>query len=319
MKRWLVAITVVFIVEFIVVSSVSLNAQAQVPLTSQAPAATADVAAVPVQAAQPVPTPAATPPIVGRNEDPVPKSVPASALPAGYPGTTQPALQQNTVRAPIRAIVSPTVQPLPGLPPKMVEQPNTKSEILSILPPVAKAPELRAVLRTSVGDITIRLDRANATRTADYFVGLARGDIDFTDIKTSKPVKRPFYNGLIFHRVVKNTLIQTGDPFGTGRGGSGTVIPDEIKPSMKFDRPGLVAMAPMREGHGTTLAKNSASSQFFITLREMPEWNGQFTIFGVVEDGMDVVKKISDSKVGPTERPIKRIYLVAVEIIESNK
>jgi peptidyl-prolyl cis-trans isomerase A (cyclophilin A) len=199
----------------------------------------------------------------------------------------------------------------------MVEQPAAKSEIISILPPAQKAPEIRAVLRTSVGDITIKLDRINAPRTVDYFAGLARGDIDFVDIKTSKPVKRPFYNGLIFHRVVKNTLIQTGDPFGNGRGGSGQTIPDEIKPSMKFDRPGMVAMAPMRDSTGTALSKGTNSSQFFITLREMPKWDGQFTIFGEVEDGLDVVQKIASVKVGPTERPIKRIYLVAVEIIES--
>ncbi len=196
---------------------------------------------------------------------------------------------------------------------------EARSEIIAVLPPAQRPPETRAVLRTSVGDITVRLDRLNAPQTVDYFAGIAKGEVDFTDIKTSKPVKRPFYNGLIFHRVVKNTLIQTGDPFGNGRGNSGRTLPDEIKPSMKFDRPGLVAMAPMRESNGTKTAANSNSSQFFITLREMPEWNGQYTIFGEVEDGLDVVQKIANSKVGPTERPIKRIYLVAVDILESAK
>jgi peptidyl-prolyl cis-trans isomerase A (cyclophilin A) len=202
---------------------------------------------------------------------------------------------------------------------EMTEQHQQKSEVISVLPPAQRAPEVRAVLRTSVGDITVRLDRLNAPHTANYFAGLAGGNIDFTDIKTSKPVKRPFYNGLVFHYVIKNMLIQTGDPFGNGRGGTGQTITDEIKPTMKFDRPGLVAMAPARDSGGTGLAKNSNSSQFFITLKEMPEWNGQFTIFGEVEDGLDVVQKIANAKVGPTGRPIKRIYLVAVEIIESAK
>jgi peptidyl-prolyl cis-trans isomerase A (cyclophilin A) len=303
MKRWLTE----FITIVVAASSISVMALAQINPPPGLPAPGAPT--VPAQPSS-TPAPTATPDIVGRNVDPAP-----APLPQGYPGSAPTAPAAPAALNPARPLSpSPLAQP-----PKMVEQPNTKSEIISALPPVAKSSELRAVLRTSVGDITIRLDRVNAAKTAAYFVSLAKGDVDFTDIKTSKPVKRPFYNGLIFHRVVKNTLIQTGDPFGNGRGGSGVIIPDEIKPSMKFDRPGLVAMAPMRDGVGTTLAKNSASSQFFITLREMPDWNGQFTIFGEVEDGMDVVQKIANVKVGPTERPIKRIYLVAVEIIESTK
>lgn len=225
----------------------------------------------------------------------LPPGLPPGALPPGFPTTGIPSSAQGT------------------------EVNQQRSEIIAVLPPAERPPELKAVLRTSVGDITIRLDRMNAPHTVEYFSGLAKGEIDFTDIKTSKPVKRPFYNGLIFHRVVKGTLIQTGDPFGNGRGNSGQTIQDELKPTMKFDRPGLVAMAPMRDATGTGLAKSTNSSQFFITLREMPEWNGQFTVFGEVEDGLDVVQKIANAKVGPTERPIKRIYLVAVDIIEPEK
>lgn len=194
----------------------------------------------------------------------------------------------------------------------------TPSEVISVLPPVPKSSELRAVLRTSVGDITIKLDRANAPMTVAHFVGLARGEKEFIDVKTSKPTKRPFYNGLTFHRVVRGYLVQTGCPFGTGRGTAGDIakVPDEIRPSMKFNRPGLVAMAPQRDASGLKNLKESNSSQFFITTTEMPSFDDQFTIFGEVEDGMDVVAKIAAAKVGPTERPIKRIYLVAVEIIE---
>ncbi len=330
MKRWLASLFFLFFALFIAVASTSRTAYAQAtpsadPVVPGATSLSLQPSLTPIQPPT-TPAPTATPAAVGRNIGPV-----EPALPQGYPGSVSAApgsiSEPNQNKQPVQIPVNREQQntagsstaSLHGQPPKMIEQPNMKSEIISALPPVAKVAELRAVLRTSVGDITIRLDRAKAARTANYFLALARGEIDFTDIKTSKQVKRPFYNGLIFHRVVKNTLIQTGDPFGNGRGGSGTTNPDENTPSMKFDRPGLVAMAPMREGVGTTLAKNSSSSQFFITLREMPEWNGQFTIFGEVEDGMDVVQKIANVKVGPTERPIKRIYLVAVEIIESTK
>lgn len=199
------------------------------------------------------------------------------------------------------------------------EERFTPSEIVSGLPPAKMASDLRAVLRTSMGDITIKLDKLHAPATVNHFVALARGDKEFVDVKTSKRVKRPFYNGLIFHRVVKGHLIQTGCPFGNGRGGPGDIamMPDEIKPMMKFNRPGLVAMAPMRED-GTKIRKDSNGSQFFISLKEMPEWDEKFTIFGEVEDGMDVVQKIANVKVGPTERPIKRVFLTAIDIFEGS-
>ena len=255
------------------------------------------------------PTPSPTPaPFVGQN-------LPAAAeLPAGFPVNSRPQSEP-----PAQAQLPPYQQQNQAPP---VASPRADrfapSEVIPILPPIAKVSELRAVLRTSVGDITIKLDRVNAPATVSHFVGLARGEKEFIDVKTSKPVKRPFYNGLIFHRAVKGTLIQTGCPFGNGRGGPGSIanVGDEVKASMKFARPGMVAMAPMRDAAGMTTLKNSNGSQFFITLKEMPEWAGQFTVFGEVEDGMDVVQKIANSKVGPTERPIKRIYLVAVEIIE---
>ncbi|MES2854433.1 MAG: peptidylprolyl isomerase, partial [Bdellovibrionota bacterium] len=95
-------------------------------------------------------------------------------------------------------------------------------------------------------------------------------------------------------------------------------IPDEIKEPMKFDRAGLVAMAPIRDESGVKTRKNSNGSQFFITLRAMPEWDNQYTIIGEVEEGFDVAKKISNVKVGPTERPIKRVYLGAIDIFEGD-
>jgi peptidyl-prolyl cis-trans isomerase A (cyclophilin A) len=326
-STWIIAAALTMIAAF---------ANAQTPPPESAPTAATAIPAAP--------PPVATPPVVGVNNGSQPTMAPQpnfthSTGPSAPPSLSPAVLQaiQAQQRQMMRQQMNPPssngfspssngFQPSFGYSGNANANTNTtnaqegqKSEIVAVLPPADRAPELRAVLRTSVGDITIRLDRVNAPLTVEYFTGLAKGEIEFTDVKTSKPVKRPFYNGLIFHRAVKNTLIQTGDPFGNGRGNSGHTVPDEIKPTMKFDRPGMVAIAPMRESKGTAIARGTNSSQFFITLREMPEWNGQFTIFGEVEDGLDVVQKIANSKVGPTERPIKRIYLVAVDILESAK
>lgn len=272
-----------------------------------------------VQTVNITPPATATPPqpVVGQNVDTTQTQTQTPTPPPATPAPAPSATSDQTT-APSEALP-------PGFP--AAKQKNEKreerfipSEVVTALPPIAKAQEIRAVLRTSLGDITLKLDRLNAPLTVAHFVALVRGDKESIDVKTSKPVKRPFYNGLTFHRVLKGTLIQTGDPFGNGRGDAGPAagVPDENKPNMKFNRPGLVAMAPMRDESGKNLVKNSNSSQFFITLREMHDWDGQFTIFAEVEDGLDVVQKIANSKVGPTDRPIKRVYLVAVEIIESN-
>jgi peptidyl-prolyl cis-trans isomerase A (cyclophilin A) len=199
------------------------------------------------------------------------------------------------------------------------EIPLVKSEIEQVVPRTAKKNELRAILRTSLGDVTILLNRQMTPNTVSHFVGLAKGEKEFIDPKTSKRVKRPFYNGLTFHRVIKGMLVQTGCPFGNGRGGPGEIatIPDEIKGPMKFNRPGLVAMAPVRKSPGTETAKDTNGSQFFITLTQVPEWDDKYTIFGEVEDGLDIIQKISAVKVGPTERPIKRVYLLSVDIVDA--
>jgi peptidyl-prolyl cis-trans isomerase A (cyclophilin A) len=179
--------------------------------------------------------------------------------------------------------------------------------------------QMKAILKTSMGNITIRFGKFAAPETIAHFTGLASGEKKFIDVNTSKTVQRPFYDGLIFHRTIRGVLIQTGCPFGTGRGGPGELasIKSELTPDMKFDRPGLVAMALMREQNGTKLIKDSIGSQFFITLAPMPAWDADgYTIFGEVESGMNVVQKIAASRTGPTDRPIKKVFLNQVEIID---
>lgn len=212
-----------------------------------------------------------------------------------------------------------------GGPPQTAEQPGAAekkpefvaSEVETYDPTRRKIGEPRAVVHTSHGTFTIKLLSSLAPNAVDNFIALARGEKTFLDSKTSKKVKRPFFNGLIFHRVLGGTLVQTGCPFGTGRGGPGYTVADEIGPLSKFSKKGMVAMAPQRDEKGTK--KDTGGSQFFITLAPQPSWNGTYTIFGEVEKGMDVVEKIGKTKTGPTDRPIKKVVIQSVEILDEGR
>ncbi len=150
------------------------------------------------------------------------------------------------------------------------------------------------VLETNVGKIELKLFPKAAPLAVENFV---------------THVKNGYYNGLIFHRVIKGFMIQGGDPTGTGRGGESIwhkEFKNEYAPNLTFDRPFLLAMA----NHGP----NTNGSQFFITVAPAPWLNGGYTIFGKVIKGQDVVKKIENVSTGPGDRPmfdqvIKRAYL----------
>jgi peptidyl-prolyl cis-trans isomerase A (cyclophilin A) len=143
-----------------------------------------------------------------------------------------------------------------------------------------------------MGPITFRLYEKESPITVQNFVDLAVGKKEWADPKTGQRVKRPLYNGLTFHRVIPDFMIQGGDPEGTGRGGTDP-IPDEFDPSLSFDRPGRVAMA--------NAGPRTGSSQFFITEKPTPWLNGRHTIFGQVTDGQAVVAKIARVPADPTD------------------
>ena len=149
------------------------------------------------------------------------------------------------------------------------------------------------VIETNMGTIEVSMYRADAPKTVENFEGLA---------------KKGYYNGIIFHRVIENFMIQGGDPNGTGTGGEsiyGAKFEDEISPRLKFDREGLLAMA--------NAGPNTNGSQFFITLVPTPWLNSHHTIFGEVVAGMDVVKaigKVATSK--PGDKPLKDIVMQKV-------
>ena len=154
------------------------------------------------------------------------------------------------------------------------------------------AEELYATFTTSAGEIVVKLLPEKAPKTVENFVALAEGTKEWTDPTTRQQVKRPLYDGTIFHRVIPDFMIQGGDPLGTGYGGPGFKFADEIGPENKFDRPGLLAMA--------NAGPNTNGSQFFITEVPTPHLNRGHTIFGEVVKGFELVPKIARAGNGKT-------------------
>lgn len=166
---------------------------------------------------------------------------------------------------------------------------------------------LYAVINTTKGPITIQLFEKEAPLTVQNFVALALGQKQWRDPVTKQVKTTPLYNGTIFHRVISGSLIQGGDPSGTGVGNVGFTIPDEWnRSSMLFNIPGRVAMANF--GPGT------AASQFFITERASPSLDENYTIFGQVVDGSRVVSAISTVPRDADDRPRDPTKIVNIEI-----
>jgi cyclophilin family peptidyl-prolyl cis-trans isomerase len=165
---------------------------------------------------------------------------------------------------------------------------------------------LYAVFQTSEGTFTARLFDKETPATVQNFVGLAQGTVAWHDPETHKMVKRPLYRNITFHRVVPRDVIQAGDPTGLGTHNCGFKIRDEFLPGLRFDRSGRLAMA-------NSGGPDSGGCQFFITANVAPQWNGKYTIFGQVIEGMDVVEKISRVPVRD-EKPVTPVKLVGVTI-----
>jgi cyclophilin family peptidyl-prolyl cis-trans isomerase len=171
--------------------------------------------------------------------------------------------------------------------------------------PAPLEPGLYATITTSLGSIVVKLFEKESPITVKNFVDLATGKKAWTDPKTGQEVKRPLYNGLIFHRVIPGFMIQGGDPKGTGTGGT-EEIPDEFHPSLSFDRPGRLAMA--------NRGPDTGSSQFFITEMPQPHLTGRHTIFGQVVRGQSVVEKIARVPRDEMDRPNTPVRISRVSI-----
>jgi peptidyl-prolyl cis-trans isomerase A (cyclophilin A) len=175
--------------------------------------------------------------------------------------------------------------------------------------PAAKksAGNVFAHIVTSEGAFTVELFEKDAPKTVANFIGLAEGTKEWTDPKTHEKVKKSLYNGLTFHRVMANFMIQGGDPLGNGTGDAGYKFADEFGSGRKFDKPGLLAMA--------NAGPNTNGSQFFVTVVPTPWLNGKHTIFGEVTEGMDVVKKIDNVPVNKANSmPLKPVVIRSIKI-----
>lgn len=148
-------------------------------------------------------------------------------------------------------------------------------------------------IETNHGTIVAELFEDVAPKTAGNFLKLARDG---------------YYDGVVFHRVIENFMIQGGDPTGTGRGGPGYTIDDEFAPGLKHDQKGLFSMA--------NAGPNTGGSQFFITLAATPWLDGKHAIFGKVVEGLDVVEAIGSTATGPGDRPKEEVVMKSVSVSE---
>lgn len=166
---------------------------------------------------------------------------------------------------------------------------------------------LLAHFTTSEGNFTARLFDTETPQTVANFTGLAEGSKSWTDPRTGKTVKQPYYNGTVFHRVIAGFMIQGGDPLGQGTGGPGYTFADEFHATLRHSKAGVLSMA--------NRGPNTNGGQFFITLAETPWLDNKHSVFGEIVEGMDVVRAIGGTPTSkPGDRPVKAITIESVTI-----
>ncbi len=169
--------------------------------------------------------------------------------------------------------------------------------------------KLMATFETSLGNIDVELFWEKAPNTVVNFVQLAEGSREWVEEATNQKVKKPLYNGTIFHRVIPGFMIQGGDPMGNGRGGPGYKFEDEFDDSLKHDAPGILSMA--------NAGPNTNGSQFFITDAPTPHLNNRHSVFGKADEkSLTIVTKIANvEKVRPgSSKPKTDVTLKSVKI-----
>ena len=169
-----------------------------------------------------------------------------------------------------------------------------------------RKPGLYATIQTTQGTIVCELYEKEAPITVKNFVELADGTKEWKDPKTGAMKKTRYYDGLIFHRVIPDFMIQGGDPTGTGSGGPGYKFKNEYTASIKFDKPGRLAMA--------NAGRDTNGSQFFITDVVVGLNAQDYTIFGQVIEGLDVVKKIARVQRNQSDRPLQPVVMQKITI-----
>jgi peptidyl-prolyl cis-trans isomerase A (cyclophilin A) len=166
---------------------------------------------------------------------------------------------------------------------------------------------VHAEFATTEGSFKVRLFDQEVPETVDNFVGLAEGTKEWTHPGTrEKMTNTPFYDGIIFHRIIKDFMIQGGDPLGQGIGGPGYKFKDEFHPSLRHSKAGILSMA--------NAGPNTNGSQFFITLGPTPHLDNRHAVFGEVVEGMDIVRRIGSTPTGRQDRPVKDVVINSVKI-----
>jgi peptidyl-prolyl cis-trans isomerase A (cyclophilin A) len=163
-----------------------------------------------------------------------------------------------------------------------------------------------AHFETTMGNFTVELFADKAPKTVGNFVGLAEGTREWKHPGTGEKHKTPYYDGIVFHRVIGGFVIQGGDPLGQGFGGPGYQFEDEFHPSLRHDRAGILSMA--------NAGPNTNGSQFFITLGPTPHLDRRHSIFGAVVSGLDVIEQIGKVKTDRNDRPVTPVVMNKVTI-----
>lgn len=166
--------------------------------------------------------------------------------------------------------------------------------------------ELHAIIHTNKGVIDVKLFEHEAPKTVANFIGLALGKRTWQDLDTFTERNDPFYDGVIFHRVIPGFMIQGGDRQGTGRGGPGYRFEDEFGPGLRHDKAGILSMA--------NAGPNTNGSQFFLTVAPTPHLDGRHAVFGEVVKGLDIAINISNAPRDRRDRPHEDVIMQRVEI-----
>jgi peptidyl-prolyl cis-trans isomerase A (cyclophilin A) len=236
----------------------------------------------PTPAAEPAPTPPPVEPAPTPSPPPAPAPEPVKEAPKAAPATKT------------------ADKPAPKADAKPADKPATSSNL---------KPGLYARFETSMGNFTAELNEKEAPITSANFAGLASGEKEWTDPRTGQKQKKPYYDGLTFHRIIDGFMIQGGDPLGSGTGGPGFTIKDEYN-NLNHRQVGTLAMA-------RTAQPDSAGSQFYITVAPTPQLDGvrpPYVVFGQVIEGVDIVVNIGHTPTGPGDRPLTPVIIKKVTI-----
>ena len=237
-----------------------------------------------------------------KQEPPAPPAPPPAVEPAKPAEPAKPPAEAP----PAAAAADPAKPAEPAKPEGDVIRPPTAADLEEYTKDIKGKGPLKAVFETSMGKINCELFPDKAPMTVANFVGLARGLKPFKNPTTGAVEKRPFFDGLIFHRVIPEFMIQGGDPLGSGRGDPGYSFGDEFSPSLRHDKGGILSMA--NAGPGTN------GSQFFITERPTPHLDDHHTIFGNCKE-VELVKKIARVEKDPMDGSRPKTPVVVQKVV----